>query len=138
MKPRVILRSLDDVGRVAQRLAEAWHSQGGKPLEVSLKRYSPKRSTDQNARLWWLHGLTAQRLNQVLADELAETQNPVIAAAMRSPWDAETVHKNIFKPQFCGGKSSTRLSKMDMVDAQTAYEAWMVEIGVVFPEQEYA
>jgi hypothetical protein len=131
----IILRSLADVSTIPQRVAKVWN---GKPLELALKPYKPKRSIDQNSRLWMLHTLTAQHLNRVLGEELAETRDPLILAALRNPWTSESVHQNIFKPQFCGGRSSTKLSKMEMVDAQTDYERWMCEIGVVFPEQEYA
>lgn len=101
-----------------------------------IEAYKPRRSTFQNSRLWWLHGLTAQRLNQVLAEEFAETQSPVVLAAMRSPWTPESVHQRIYKPQFLNGESSTKRNKMETVDDQTAYEAWMVDIGIEFPETE--
>lgn len=130
----VLLRSLDDVGRIGQRLRDAWESCGGVPLEISLKRYKPKRSLPQNSRLFWLHTLTANHLNETLRDAFAENQHPAILAAMRQPWDAELVHKKIYKPQFLKGKSSTRRDRMQTVDDQTEYEVWMTEIGVVFPE----
>lgn len=130
----IVLRSLDDVGKIAQRLREAFDAQGRKPLELTLKRYKPKRSLDQNARLWALHTLTAQRLNEVLMDAFADQQDAVIALALRNPWTPEKVHKDIYKPQFLNGKSSTRRDKMQTCDDQEDYVRWMAEIGVDFQQ----
>src|SRR5690606_9221732 len=104
----------------------------------------PKRSLDQNARLWILHELAAKRLTELqmqmverLIDAAPEdgAVDPAALLALKHPWTKDACHDVIFKPRFCGGKSSTRLSKMEMVDAQTEYEVWLAEIGVEFSQQ---
>lgn len=106
------------------------------PLVISLRRYSPPRNNEQNARLWWLHGLMAAHLNERVPDMIA-------AGLLPKFWQRftpESVHEGIFKPRFCGThadgtpRSSTRLSKMDFAEAMTRYEAGMVNEGVEIPE----
>jgi len=108
----------------------------GKAVVVTVEEWKPKRSLPQNNRLWMLHTLTARHLNRVLFETFTDVQDPLLLIAMRDPWTPERVHSEIYKKQFLNGESSTRRTKMQTVDDQTAYEAWMAEIGIEFPEAE--
>lgn len=61
MPPR-ILRDVSDIDLMfpsAARAAREWLQANRRPLSLVLRPYSPPRNNDQNARLWWLHGLMA-------------------------------------------------------------------------------
>lgn len=105
-----------------------------------------KRSTLQNSRLWAFHTLTANYLNE-RHEQLMERLRALVKQdggrdlklllgqifALSHRWTPEDVHEQVFKPRFVHPrreKSSTRLSKTAMADAQTEYEAWMIEQGV--------
>lgn len=128
----IIIRQPADIETLAKRVRDVF---SGKPLELVLREYKPPRSIDQNARLWMLHRITAEHLNQALMNALEHNTDPVIVLALKQPWTAELVHARLYKPQFLGGRSSTRRNKMETVDDQTAYEAWMVSIGIQFDTQ---
>lgn len=97
-------------------------------LEIVLRPYRSKRSTEQNKRLWALYR------------DIAEN---VWVNGRR--FDSETWHEH-FKREFIGveevvlpsgeierrGISTTSLSTAEMTDYQTRLEAWAAAQGVVF------
>jgi hypothetical protein len=109
----------------------------GRAVAHSLRPYSKPRNADQNARLWWLHGLMAAQLNVKLPDMIAAGLLP---KSFRC-FTAEAVHEGIFKPKYLGTKpdgtprSSARLSTMDFAEAMTRYEADMINEGVEIPSE---
>ncbi len=105
------------------------------PVEVSMVHYVEPRTTEQNKRLWYLHGLFAAHLNRKLPELLKTGLIPRVFM-----FTAESVHEGIFKPHYCGThpdgspRSSTLLNKSDFAEALAAYEADMHNEGVDFPD----
>lgn len=103
------------------------------PVAIKVRKYRPRRTDEQNRRLWAIH-------HQVAA---------ALCLMGKPKWTADDVHQHIFKPQFCGvaetaagdvivkrPKSSTELDKAEMAEAQTRYEAWCFERGIELDLQE--
>lgn len=97
------------------------------PLTLRVRKYRPRRSDEQNRRLWAIH-------HQVAA---------ALCLMGKPKWTADDVHQFVFKPQFCGvaetsagdvivkrPRSSTELDKLEMAEAQARYEAWCFERGI--------
>lgn len=136
-----IMRDVSDVDVMfpaAARAAREYLRANRRPLALTLRPYSPPRNNEQNARLWWLHGLMAAYLNARLPELHASGQLP----RLFQQFTAEAVHEGIFKPKYCGTRtdgtprSSTRLSKLDFAEALTRYEADMANEGVEIPTDE--
>lgn len=140
IEPR-ILRHAEDAERVLADLAAAVRAHfrvSNKPLAAALRFWSPPRNNEQNARLWWMHGLMAAHLNERVPDMIAAGMLPKFFQR----FDAEAVHECIFKQRYCGTleggrpRSSTRLNKLDFAEALTRYEADMVNEGIEIPENQ--
>lgn len=106
-------------------------SQASSKYEVVIREHKTPKTLEQNSMMWVNNTRIAERLNKVLieASEMFPA-DPLIVFAMQKPWTKESVHKNITKPQFIGGESSTKQGLTDMRDVIGKQEAWMAEIGV--------
>jgi hypothetical protein len=105
------------------------------PLDILVEPHVEGRTTDQNRRLWWLHGLLAAHLNIKICALIRAKMIPSFVH-----FSAESVHEGIFKPKYVGTdpmtgrpKSSTRMSKQDFAAALTAYEADLATEGIEIP-----
>src|SRR6056297_1457521 len=79
MKTRV-LHTTDDLREFAARVPE-WR--GYVPIRVTVERYSPKRSTDQNARMWAMLTDVSQQVDWYGNRLTPEEWKQVFTAALR-------------------------------------------------------
>ena len=101
-------------------------------LDIFVRYHKIRRTSEQNKRLQWLCRSHAGWLNKERMRLIAEGKLP-------SYWpetDTDGVRKHIFNPLYCGTDSSTKPSKLDMMDILTRYEADLREQGIELPESE--
>lgn len=112
------------------------------PLEVLIRPYRKRRSSDQNSRYWWMLTLIAQEAHRSGLSCDPETGESVYR-------DPETFHE-YFKRRFLGKRvvidgdiellpeSSARQTVMEFADYMTQVEAWAAEHGIVIPNEDAA
>ena len=101
-------------------------------LDIFVRYHKIRRTSEQNKRLQWLCRAHAGWLNKERMRLIAEGKLP-------SYWpetDTDGVRKHIFNPLYCGTDSSTKPSKLDMMDILTRYEADLRNQGVELPVNE--
>lgn len=114
------------------RAAEVVLNLDDSPYEVTVKPFKKRRSLDQNARYWWL----LATISTQVSDETGKKYAP------------ETWHEYL-KAEFLGKdtilidgspklvhRTTTKLNVMDFMDYMTQVEAWAVEHGVRFDDQQ--
>lgn len=101
-------------------------------LDIFVRPHQVHRTNAQNDRLQWLCRAHACWLNKERMRLIAEGKLP-------SYWpetDTDAVRKHIFNPLYCGTDSSTKPSKLDMMDVLEKYEADLRNQGIELPENE--
>ena len=107
------------------------------PIEIGARSVKYARTNDQNARLWWMHGLFAAFLNRKLPELI---KSGLVPKPFR--FTPESVHEGIFKPHYIGTlpngmtKSSTQLTRAEFSAILESYEADMRNDGIEFPDNE--
>lgn len=108
------------------------------PMEMTISRYHPTRTSSQNNLLWKWH-------SEVAAD---------LTLSTGKPWTAAQVHYRVFCPKFLDGEvielpdgtkawaseSSSGRSTVELSEAMDKYLAWCIEWGIdlTVPEDRYA
>ncbi len=100
-------------------------------FDLFIRRHKVHRTPEQNKRLQWLCGLHAGWLNAKRLEFIAAGTLPKFFPAT----DRDAVRHQIFNPSYCGTDSSTKPSKLDMVDAITRYQVDLQELGIEIPEK---
>ena len=101
-------------------------------LDIFVRYHKIRRTSEQNKRLQWLCRSHAGWLNKERMRLIAEGKLP-------SYWpetDTDGVRKHIFNPLYCGTDSSTKPSKLDMIDILEKYEADLRTQGIELPINE--
>ncbi|HKU19266.1 MAG TPA: hypothetical protein VJP80_08490 [Candidatus Saccharimonadales bacterium] len=101
-------------------------------LDIFVRYHKIRRTSEQNKRLQWLCRSHAGWLNKERMRLISEGKLP-------NYWpetDTDGVRKHIFNPLYCGTDSSTKPSKLDMMDILTRYEADLRNQGIELPENE--
>lgn len=101
-------------------------------LDIFVRYHKIRRTNAQNDRLQWLCRAHAGWLNKERMRLIAEGKLP-------SYWpetDTGGVRKHIFNPLYCGTDSSTKPSKLDMIDILEKYEADLRTQGIELPINE--
>ena len=107
------------------------------PLDLSWRAGAEPRTSEQNRRLWWLHGLYASHLNRKLPDLIRAKLVPGVFR-----FTPEAIHEGVFKPHYLGARpgghprSSRELTVPEFAAVLDAYEADLRTEGVDFPELE--
>lgn len=121
--------TLDEMQQAVKRLQALSIPRRG--LDIFVRYHKIRRTSEQNKRLQWLCRSHAGWLNKERMRLIAEGKLP-------SYWpetDTDGVRKHIFNPLYCGTDSSTKPSKLDMMDALEKYEADLRNQGIEIPER---
>ena len=101
-------------------------------LDIFVRYHKVRRTGAQNSRLQWLCRAHAGWLNKERMRLIAEGKLP----RYWPETDTDAVRKHIFNPLYCGTNSSTKPSKLDMMDILTRYESDLRNQGIELPENE--
>jgi len=131
MEPRIfIIETPEQQSRFASFIGK----QSGLPLEVTVKDYVPRRSVNQNARLWKLHGKAAEITGYTVEEmhEEALCQHYGYAESeVKNPWTGLSEFKK--RPL----KRSSQRDKKEFAKFMDATENWYADkLGIWLNPEE--
>lgn len=128
-RPTIVLTSKDTRQRAASWALNA-------PSGTVVEFRQPKRTLDQNARLWALLTDVARQVEWAGKKRTTEAWKDIFTAALRSANHELDVVPGIEGGFVLLGMHTSSMSKSEMGDLMTLIEAWGSQNGVLFSEPE--
>jgi len=128
-KPTILLTS-----RETRQRAASWALNAPPGTIVEFRQ--PKRTVDQNARLWALLTDVARQIEWAGRKRTTEAWKDIFTAALRSAKHELDVVPGIEGGFVLLGMHTSSMSKAEMIDLQTLIEEWGARNGVMFSDLE--
>lgn len=133
MSHTFVLRSREHLQRLGALLREHWEEQAhvGRPLEVVVREYEPRRSTDANAMMWGLLTDVSRQVEWHGQRLAAEDWKEMFSAALRRQRVVPAIDGQGFVVL---GQRTSRMSKSEFSDLLELILAFGAEREVQWSE----
>lgn len=128
-----VLRKREQLQRLGALIREHWEEQAqvGRPLEVVVREYEPRRSTDANAMMWALLFDIAAQVEWHGQRLTAEDWKQMFSAALRRQRVVPAIDGHGFVVL---GQRTSKMTKAEFADLLELILAFGAERGVVWTE----
>lgn len=120
---------------LVKRIRAEWN--GTKPIVLTMKAWSPKRTRGQNNLYWrWMEVMAKEFSTEGLGSYSREDMHEALAHKFLG-----SVTRHVLGETYQERKSTTSLSKSEMSDYMRRVEAWAADMGCYLPvpeDNEYA